>query len=178
MIRRPPRSTLFPYTTLFRSRIADGLEQAEADLPGGKRVAAADAIVVGPSDREARDGDGRRLFECHGPLLRGGAHPYAAQQGAPKRTAHRSSELWVARALSQPRPFGGGGVGLNDGEGGSGKADGYIGTCSGIAIAGDVGNGAGTATERARSALPVIWPQKHGPSFGAPVWPGCGSCKA
>src|SRR2546430_5429652 len=23
MIRRPPRSTLFPYTTLFRSRIAD-----------------------------------------------------------------------------------------------------------------------------------------------------------
>src|SRR5687768_17767679 len=24
MIRRPPRSTLFPYTTLFRSRLADG----------------------------------------------------------------------------------------------------------------------------------------------------------
>src|SRR5258708_25924039 len=24
MIRRPPRSTLFPYTTLFRSKIADG----------------------------------------------------------------------------------------------------------------------------------------------------------
>src|SRR5258708_31297998 len=24
MIRRPPRSTLFPYTTLFRSEIADG----------------------------------------------------------------------------------------------------------------------------------------------------------
>src|SRR2546430_5665183 len=27
MIRRPPRSTLFPYTTLFRSRIDDLLEQ-------------------------------------------------------------------------------------------------------------------------------------------------------
>src|SRR3712207_8546458 len=26
MIRRPPRSTLFPYTTLFRSRVAQGLE--------------------------------------------------------------------------------------------------------------------------------------------------------
>src|SRR5256886_14702336 len=26
MIRRPPRSTLFPYTTLFRSRIAEGLQ--------------------------------------------------------------------------------------------------------------------------------------------------------
>src|SRR3712207_8636192 len=24
MIRRPPRSTLFPYTTLFRSRVSDG----------------------------------------------------------------------------------------------------------------------------------------------------------
>src|SRR5438874_8196787 len=26
MIRRPPRSTLFPYTTLFRSPLNDGLE--------------------------------------------------------------------------------------------------------------------------------------------------------
>src|SRR2546430_13477534 len=33
MIRRPPRSTLFPYTTLFRSprRCRAGLEEAEAD---------------------------------------------------------------------------------------------------------------------------------------------------
>src|SRR5260370_27641064 len=30
MIRRPPRSTLFPYTTLFRS----GLERAEAHVQG------------------------------------------------------------------------------------------------------------------------------------------------
>src|SRR2546430_8560071 len=28
MIRRPPRSTLFPYTTLFRSRNAAGLKKA------------------------------------------------------------------------------------------------------------------------------------------------------
>src|SRR5256885_10762924 len=27
MIRRPPRSTLFPYTTLFRSRTAGGLRE-------------------------------------------------------------------------------------------------------------------------------------------------------
>src|SRR5256885_14426095 len=26
MIRRPPRSTLFPYTTLFRSGVGDGLD--------------------------------------------------------------------------------------------------------------------------------------------------------
>src|SRR2546427_3932584 len=29
MIRRPPRSTLFPYTTLFRSRAADRLAPAQ-----------------------------------------------------------------------------------------------------------------------------------------------------
>src|SRR5712664_4957408 len=40
MIRRPPRSTLFPYTTLFRSpgapRVAPG--RAIADRPGCRRV--------------------------------------------------------------------------------------------------------------------------------------------
>src|SRR2546422_3402524 len=30
MIRRPPRSTLFPYTTLFRSRTPFGLAEVEA----------------------------------------------------------------------------------------------------------------------------------------------------
>src|SRR3712207_8084104 len=30
MIRRPPRSTLFPYTTLFRSQNKDGAEEPEA----------------------------------------------------------------------------------------------------------------------------------------------------
>src|SRR2546430_4918315 len=29
MIRRPPRSTLFPYTTLFRSVLEEDLEEAE-----------------------------------------------------------------------------------------------------------------------------------------------------
>src|SRR2546426_8047976 len=29
MIRRPPRSTLFPYTTLFRSRVVRGSEAAK-----------------------------------------------------------------------------------------------------------------------------------------------------
>src|SRR2546430_10400715 len=34
MIRRPPRSTLFPYTTLFRSRLRDADRQ-----PGGRHAA-------------------------------------------------------------------------------------------------------------------------------------------
>src|SRR5256885_10026804 len=36
MIRRPPRSTLFPYTTLFRS-IAPAVTATESTLPGPKR---------------------------------------------------------------------------------------------------------------------------------------------
>src|SRR5256885_7170202 len=46
MIRRPPRSTLFPYTTLFRSfrrrvagpeRVPHAAGQSAADLPGRQR---------------------------------------------------------------------------------------------------------------------------------------------
>src|ERR1044072_5080065 len=33
MIRRPPRSTLFPYTTLFRSVIAQGAASGEFEAP-------------------------------------------------------------------------------------------------------------------------------------------------
>src|SRR5256885_3937958 len=67
MIRRPPRSTLFPYTTLFRSRNghADALvhvpRQAAAVEPG--RVGAAEP-VAGPDQRCRRLRD-----RC--PLLRG-----------------------------------------------------------------------------------------------------------
>src|SRR3712207_9019553 len=39
MIRRPPRSTLFPYTTLFRSRRGD---EPLGDVLGGPRAAAHD----------------------------------------------------------------------------------------------------------------------------------------
>src|SRR5438874_8299693 len=34
MIRRPPRSTLFPYTTLFRSEVARNLERERRDPLG------------------------------------------------------------------------------------------------------------------------------------------------
>src|SRR5207237_3044246 len=38
MIRRPPRSTLFPYTTLFRSSLARGRGRREARHPGPARA--------------------------------------------------------------------------------------------------------------------------------------------
>src|SRR2546430_5378806 len=50
MIRRPPRSTLFPYTTLFRSLPAPG--------PGRLRPQAGAGGAVG---RRLRPGRGRRL---------------------------------------------------------------------------------------------------------------------
>ena len=35
MIRRPPRSTLFPYTTLFRSQLAQGaIEKVKVNVQG------------------------------------------------------------------------------------------------------------------------------------------------
>src|SRR2546422_7897868 len=36
MIRRPPRSTLFPYTTLFRSEL--GVDFSVLDIPGHTRA--------------------------------------------------------------------------------------------------------------------------------------------
>src|SRR5437588_4639359 len=48
MIRRPPRSTLFPYTTLFRSqRLAAGVCDATADGEGD-----GDAVAGGESRSE------------------------------------------------------------------------------------------------------------------------------
>src|SRR3712207_7759544 len=47
MIRRPPRSTLFPYTTLFRS------DTWEARLERAARLAAVDAALVNRLSEEA-----------------------------------------------------------------------------------------------------------------------------
>src|SRR2546430_4547354 len=46
MIRRPPRSTLFPYTTLFRSRVPD-LYVAQPDVGATLDVIAADLPAEG-----------------------------------------------------------------------------------------------------------------------------------
>src|SRR3712207_7126958 len=64
MIRRPPRSTLFPYTTLFRSLCgvpASGPLQGKAlctvHLPDGKVVVAGSGILV----RGVWESDGERV---------------------------------------------------------------------------------------------------------------------
>src|SRR2546426_2158776 len=51
MIRRPPRSTLFPYTTLFRSRLPPDRDRLRTAGAGGRADRVARAVgsdVVGP----------------------------------------------------------------------------------------------------------------------------------
>src|SRR3712207_8136008 len=97
MIRRPPRSTLFPYTTLFRS----GREEAEdASLPHhlAASVEALDGDVVqgdGAVDRGARvqDRKSTRLNSSHANIsyavfcLKINRSRSAAQKGPPRPPA-------------------------------------------------------------------------------------------
>src|SRR3712207_7676336 len=81
MIRRPPRSTLFPYTTLFRS---------------GRRQRGLDAMAIEPSRvrREAvEDGPGRIVAEEPRPRMTGTA--CGVQRGAAERcrSEEHTSEL-------------------------------------------------------------------------------------
>src|SRR3712207_7226823 len=57
MIRRPPRSTLFPYTTLFRSRPPQAAARADRRaLPGRRlRARAGRRARAGPRVEEAAD---------------------------------------------------------------------------------------------------------------------------
>src|SRR6202040_727619 len=69
-IRRPPRSTLFPYTTLFRSVVRHQL----ADLLAGfvKARRSADPMVFGLDDMPAELGLHRRLGILPGGQGKGG----------------------------------------------------------------------------------------------------------
>src|SRR3712207_8544563 len=73
MIRRPPRSTLFPYTTLFRSRPPAG-----RDDPGGGGVRRPEALL--------QPRPGTRL-----PGARGGPSP--GRGAVPRRSEEHTSEL-------------------------------------------------------------------------------------
>src|SRR3712207_7952092 len=56
MIRRPPRSTLFPYTTLFRSVLAHHEHAVVA------RELDVEAVVHGLDERQLADGDGHQTW--------------------------------------------------------------------------------------------------------------------
>src|SRR2546426_7820516 len=67
MIRRPPRSTLFPYTTLFRSRgareLAAAEERAAAGEPVEMRLGLAERGLV--SEPPGEDRKSTRLNSSH-----------------------------------------------------------------------------------------------------------------
>src|SRR3989449_4936533 len=76
MIRRPPRSTLFPYTTLFRSSMA-ALEHADAPLASGPpSLARAEPTLLLPSPAllAARAPVGNRRSEEHTSELQSRLH--------------------------------------------------------------------------------------------------------
>src|SRR5256885_13201150 len=74
MIRRPPRSTLFPYTTLFRSLVGDA-ERARRQAAAAREVRAVEAgavprrcgaaVDVQAPQRAAHRGVGARRSEEH-----------------------------------------------------------------------------------------------------------------
>src|SRR2546425_8117403 len=73
MIRRPPRSTLFPYTTLFRSRHPRHAQEARLAVDLGGAGAALPRFAV-PADREVGcllGLDGVHGVEDHPPLAGG-----------------------------------------------------------------------------------------------------------
>src|SRR2546430_7436352 len=63
MIRRPPRSTLFPYTTLFRSRT--GRKELPLDLPRGVQLAAHSLFALPGLLVEAGGRKSTRLHSSH-----------------------------------------------------------------------------------------------------------------
>src|SRR2546422_10601353 len=93
MIRRPPRSTLFPYTTLFRS-LFQGVA-APDDLELVPAILRPRCFVVSLRDRALfavrHRLDARRLDAvAHEILLRGGGPAVAQRQVVPVRPAPRA----------------------------------------------------------------------------------------
>src|SRR5438105_12117056 len=62
MIRRPPRSTLFPYTTLFRSAAGASVRAAEPEEPGAPIVSAVQRLARAELDRDRKS---TRLNSSH-----------------------------------------------------------------------------------------------------------------
>src|SRR3989442_11878593 len=63
MIRRPPRSTLFPYTTLFRSEL-EKKHVAEGKLFNRRLVMDNDFVIVGPPTDPAKIAGERSAVEA------------------------------------------------------------------------------------------------------------------
>src|SRR5690349_23893637 len=91
MLRRPPRSTLFPYTTLFRSARGDGLVDALDELLGG-------AAAIGVEDADRHDRGVRRDADDADVVVGAGADD-AGRVGDRKSTRLNSSHVEISYAV-------------------------------------------------------------------------------
>src|SRR2546430_6142276 len=98
MIRRPPRSTLFPYTTLFRSR--GGGRRAGSGPGAHRRVPPHDRTAV-PLAQDAQLGELRLLppFLTARPIQPRGVEPFLLAPGDPKSTRLNSSHSQNSSAV-------------------------------------------------------------------------------
>src|SRR3712207_7961650 len=71
MIRRPPRSTLFPYTTLFRSQQDARGGGAGFDDVGSRRIVrgAEQQLIADDAEAVVEDGLSRHAELGHGPVI-------------------------------------------------------------------------------------------------------------
>src|SRR5256885_13071563 len=101
MIRRPPRSTLFPYTTLFRSmevelRVGEGIEWDFRYIGGADVII--DEIVI---EFEKPSPFGGSVFRSRRP---GAARPHRQLSGAAQKSAAANRGQYTIRALNAFKP--------------------------------------------------------------------------
>src|SRR2546430_12775655 len=77
MIRRPPRSTLFPYTTLFRSASRDGGSRLDGAVPDGDHRPR--SRELGGSDRGACPGRAHRDQPAYRPAGRSRSEEHTSE---------------------------------------------------------------------------------------------------
>src|SRR2546427_341840 len=104
MIRRPPRSTLFPYTTLFRSRRGGAQAHLHLGRAGAGGVALAQGGVVNPGDGvggggRGAEGDGRRAARARGARAERAARGGEAAAGGAAAEAHRAEGRGLRAAI-------------------------------------------------------------------------------
>src|SRR3712207_7013478 len=96
MIRRPPRSTLFPYTTLFRSHGRDRRGRERRDRPDGRGTG------QGPV-QPARGPFRRRVVGRRGGCLLGGAERVVGARSEEHTSELQSRQYLVCRLLLEKK---------------------------------------------------------------------------
>src|SRR2546425_2240454 len=101
MIRRPPRSTLFPYTPLFRSRAGGGVAPAEDVAQLCEHPQAAIQLVVEVQIEERVAADLARAQEIHKAeqRLQAGSRPAGVRRSEEHTSELQSLAYLVCRLL-------------------------------------------------------------------------------